>query len=120
MDVEQLGHFVQIRVLLSVLDYLQTKRTKHLLVTRVDLWSPTNWDLRSTHLPRDGHPVEDVPQDDAHHHLVPQVEDDAFPVVVPLDGNRWGGRGGRHRAGGRVLRFTLRADSSPYDTVNRD
>lgn len=39
-----------------------------------------------TYLPRDGHSVEDVPQHDPYHHFVPEVEDDAFAVVLPLGG----------------------------------
>lgn len=47
---------------------------------------------RCPHLPCNGHPVEHVPQDDAHHHFVSQVEDDSFSIVILLFLGSGGGR----------------------------
>lgn len=56
--------------------------------------------LTGTYLPCYWHSVEDVPQHDSHHHFVPEVEDDAFAVVLPL------GRGlGDYRVAGRKSDF---------------
>ena len=59
MNVEELGYFIEIFMLLTVLNNL------------LCYW----------------HPVEDVPQHDPHHHFVPEVEDDTFAVVLPLGGD---------------------------------
>lgn len=77
--------------------------------------SPLPWGaLTGTHLPCYWHSVEDVPQHNPHDHLVPEVEDDTFAVVLPL------GRGlGDCRIAGRNgdfwglrLCLTLWADTS--------
>lgn len=74
---------------------------------------------RWLYLPRYGHPVEHVPQDDAHHHFVSQVEDDAFSIVVLWFLRSGGRRWGRLRASGRLLRLTFWADSSTCKTWNK-
>lgn len=113
VDVEQLGHFVQIRVFLSVFDNLRGTKKIVGMFFRSSLKETffKNSKASPAHLSCDGHPVEDVPQDDAHHHFVPQVEDHSFAVVVFL--RNWNGHGRRrgHGARGRVLRLAFRADS---------
>lgn len=69
-----------------------------------------------TDLSRDGHPIENVPQDDAHHHFVSQVEDDSFAVVVFVRHSRSGCSGGHgNRCHG--LRFTFWADASSCNAI---
>lgn len=70
--------------------------------------------LRGTYLPCYGHSVEDVPQHDPHHHLVPEVEDDTFAVVLPLGGGPQDCRiAGRNRNfQGLGLCLTLWSDTS--------
>lgn len=41
--------------------------------------------MKGTYFPCYRHSVEDVPQHDPHHHFVPEVEDNTFPVVFPFD-----------------------------------
>lgn len=70
MDVEQFGYFIEVFVLLAILNDL-----------------PCYW-----------HSVKDVPQHDPHHHFVPEVEDDTFAIVLPLGWGLWDTRGaGRNR-----------------------
>lgn len=65
-----------------------------------------------TDLPGNGHSVEDIPQNDSHHHLVAQVEDDALAIVVLLL-CQWGRCGcPRLHAPGHRLRLTLGPDPS--------
>lgn len=64
------------------------------------------------HLSGDGHSVEDVPEDDAHHYFVPQVEDHSFAIVVSLQPCNRRRCWRSHWARGRVLRLTFRADPS--------
>lgn len=85
VDVEQFGDLVQIRVLLSIFNNLQRTNSicksafKYRLYDKVSIFQSD-----PAHLSCDGHPVEHVPQYDAHHHFVSQVEDHSFSIVVFL------------------------------------